>query len=129
MKRVWWLPALLVVAAGTALWHGATSKEPPQVAEAAQAAARPVAEAEREPSAPRPGKTELLSAPIEPQAAALLRELCGQPWVADFTQECLEALERRYGESAVADASSRYGFRPSLLGERVTWHQVLEKPA
>ena len=94
MKRVWWLPALLVVAAGTALWHGTASKEPPQVAEAAQAPARPVAEAEREPSAPRLGKTQLLSAPIEPQAAARLRELCGQPWVADFTRERLEALAR-----------------------------------
>ena len=129
LKRFEWMVALFAMAGGAALWHRVASSESSEVAKAAQAPLENVAKAEREIGAAPPAKIESPAESAEQPAAAPLRELCGQPWVADFTRECLEALERRYGESAVADASSRYGFRPSLLGERVTWHQVLEKPA
>ena len=129
LTYVWWTAVLLVMATGAALWHRFPSKESLEVANAARAYATPVAEAERQTGAPPPVKTELPAAQGEPSAAVPLRDLCGEPWVADFTQECLKALERRHAERAVSDDSPRDNFWPSLIGDRVTWREVFEHPA
>ena len=65
----------------------------------------------------------------EPLDTVALRQHCGRPWVAEFPEECLAVLERRYRDATPILPSLARGFLPVLLGASVTWGQVFNEPA
>ena len=71
-----------------------------------------------------PGEAE--AEPAEAMDTVALRRLCGRPWVANFTAECLAVLERRYQGGVPDPEPLERQFRPVMLGEPVTWREVFE---
>ena len=124
----------LGVTAAIAFWSfvgWGPSQETPPAHEAAQMAAKESGEA-------KPIDTPGPSGSTAPPADAArqvdlteLRRLCGLPWVAEFGPDCLDALERRYGNT-VPDGQMRdhrtSPWRPVLLGEPVTWTEIFAHP-
>lgn len=72
---------------------------------------------------------DTVQAPVEPLDASALRALCGRPWEAVFSAECMKALERRYRDTIPDGEHFDVGFTPVMLGEPVTWGQVFNDVA
>ena len=136
MRRTLWALPFGVAAALFGLWRWAGSGEPAavagstagQTAERAILPAPPEADSQRATTVPDEGAHE----PQDPLGVSALRELCGRPWEAAFSAECVAALERRYRDEVPqvnSSASNRGHFRPVLLGESITWAQVFDGTA
>ena len=116
-------------AACLALWYWNTRSGPPAVETQGMYSA---AERERETQVPIASPANDASAgeagaePAEALDTLALGRLCGRPWVAKFTAECLAVLERRYQGGVPDPGSMERKFRPVMLGEPVTWRQVFE---
>lgn len=123
-----WL-ALAVGVACLALWHWNTRRGPPagETQELLPSADRrhqtqvPIASPAID---SRADKAE--AGPVEALDTLALRRLCGRPWVAEFTAECLAILERRYQDSVPDPLPMKRKFRPVMLGEPVTWGEVFD---
>ena len=122
-----------VVALLWALWHWNGSSAPAAVAasspkrSATDAAVPARAENVRRPAAAVPG--EEAHEPEVPLDAWALRQLCGRPWEAAFSAECIAALERLYHDKVPGlntSASNRGHFAPLMLGEPITWAEVFD---
>ena len=136
MRRTLWALPFGVAAALFGLWRWAGSGEPAavagstagQTAERAILPAPPEADSQRATTVPDEGAHE----PQDPLGVSALRELCGRPWEAAFSAECVAELERRYRDKVPGtntSASSRGHFRPVMLGEPMTWAQVFGSTA
>ena len=124
---LWLAPAL--GAACLALWRWSTHELPPdeytqqvspsadRLHEAETPIARPAANVS-------PGEAE--AEPAEAMDTVALRRLCGRPWAANFSAECLAVLERRYQGGVPDPEPMERQFRPVMLGEPVTWREVFE---
>ena len=133
MKRILWALSGVGVAAAVVFWalwdrggpsgsaFGATSPAPATLAERT---------ALRETVGGPPGDVAgTAQAPAEPLDASALRALCGRPWEAVFSAECMKALERRYRDTIPDGEHFDVGFTPVMLGEPVTWGQVFNDVA
>ncbi len=142
LKSLLWMTALGVTAA-IAFWsfvRWGPSQEAPPAHEAAQTAAKETGET-KPIDTPGPSGSTAPPADVRRQADLTeLRRLCGLPWVGEFGPDCLEALERRYGNT-VPDGQNTMvlgqvtardhrtsPWRPVLLGEPVTWAEVFAHP-
>ena len=124
---LWLAPAL--GAACLALWHwSALGTLPDEYTQQVSPSADRRHEAETPVARPAanvsPGEAEAESA--ETVDTVALRRLCGRPWVANFTAECLAVLERRYQGGVPDPEPMERQFRPVMLGEPVTWREVFE---
>ena len=116
-RALWSLP--FGVAAFWAFWSWAGSSAP----------ARLAADPSALPAAAPSGET---GEPEAPRDAWAWRQLCGRPWEAAFSGECLAALERRHQSKVPGfdtSNSNRGHFRPVMLGAPVTWAQVFDATA
>ena len=135
MKRTLWVLPFGVAAALWALWQ-AGSSTPASVT--AGPPAPPVADA----NVPAPLESERQPSGATPKDdankqegqldASRLRQLCGRPWEAAFSAECVAALEQRYRDIVPGTNTSTSNpghFRPVMLGESITWAQVFDGTA
>lgn len=132
---LWGTLTLGVVAALWALWHTGSSVPSAVAASSPERSAGHTAVSALAETGSQPVATVLDEGADEHQVpldAWALRQLCGRPWEAAFSAECIAALERLYHDKvpgANTSTSNRGHFRPLMLGEPITWAQVFDGTA
>ena len=130
LRRTLWVLPVAGAVAFWALWRFDGSKAPAVVAEAPPEVPAAVApETIARPYAAGAPEEVVAEAPVPALGAFELRQLCGRPWEAAFTDECEAALERRYRDRVPDLKPLDRQFRPVMLGEPVTWAEVFDDPA
>ena len=130
LKRTFWVLPLVCAAAFWALWHSRPNTSP---AGATSPLAAPATDARPDARLETPNlsndDTAGARSASEPLDTVALRQHCGRPWEAQFAEECLAVLERRYRGTTPQLPSLVRGFLPVLLGAPATWGQVFDEPA
>lgn len=131
LKYTFWVLLFVGAAALWALWQQYGPSTAPEGAASPIATPTTDAHATARPETPRQANddNEQARSASEPLDTVALRQHCGRPWEAQFAEECLAVLERRYRGTTPQLPTLLPGFLPVLLGAPPTWSQVFDEPA